>query len=170
MPKALSVFCVFFMLVGFVTFTAAIASGTDGVVDEGEAVEELIVPFTEFNGKQVKLVYKPTSNRVELRIEAGSTAFNDDELQFLADTVSKIVASRMLYKLGDSGYTVEFNGEYPIWGPHTLMSRRGIFQCLFFGENVVLDGKTFSVDGQEEEPYYSRYLIEVMQPPDRSVQ
>ena len=165
MLRMLYLLCV---LLPCIMATTAFADEIDDATDA--PVVEIMIPFTEHEGRQVSFIYNPVSHRVELRMEVGNCGICEDELQFLADIVSQIASSRAPYQLGDSDYTIDFGDKYPVWGPHRLLSRNGTYQCLFFGENASLSGMVFNVYGRGTMPSYSRYNIQVIQPPDRTVQ
>jgi len=125
-------------------------------LDSGRAVE-FTVPFAEFEGGIVEFVYDVKSTRAHLSVAVDSHVLHDDELQFLTDTVMRIVAAEGLYRLGDSGFFIDFKGRYPIWGPYTTLASCGAFVSLFFGERVSMSGNTFTVHGEPTRPPYSWY-------------
>ncbi|NQV11872.1 hypothetical protein HQ524_00765 [Candidatus Uhrbacteria bacterium] len=123
----------------------------------GEVRGDVTIQFTRYNNKDVELVYNANSGRVSLRVPSEGVLGNT-ELRFLVSLVQKIVdAGDAKFPLADTGYTIAFQGGYPLWGPTTSLLHDGTFQELMFGERVELTDRTFVVFGGDEPPPFSWY-------------
>lgn len=126
---------------------------------------EKIFPISTYEGRPIELVCNTETGGVVLRLSAArpEESYSNDLLPPLVDQVLNIVErGEEGFPLGDTGYTLKFMGEYPIWGPHVSMEGPGNGkQCLFFAE-----GATFSSEyqitayGRGTKPPYSMYYDE----------
>lgn len=123
------------------------------------SASEIIIPFESFRGEEVGLKYDLDTKRVSLRVQTRPGKEHAACLNFLVKEALKIIHAKGKIALGDSGFSVEFQSGFPIWGPYQGHGPSGEFEYLFFGEGGALDieKRTLTIQGRSEKPPYSRY-------------
>lgn len=123
------------------------------------AANEIIIPFESFRGEEVGLKYDLDTKQVSLRLRTRLGENHEVRLKFLTKEALKIIRAKGKIALGDSGFSIEFQSGFPIWGPHQSWGPSGEFECLLFGEQGTLDleKRTLTIQGQSTKPPYSWY-------------
>ena len=140
--------------VSFVLTVTVVCSLCFGAADY-DPQKEIVIPYTQFDGRQVELVYDGNFKSVTLR--AGLASYpppnKSPELEFLKSEVIRIKESKKV-QLGDSGYELIYKGGYPAWEPMSISNPPS--ECLTFAKGSLSD-KTITVRGEKKKPVYYPY-------------
>lgn len=117
--------------------------------------KEIVIPYTQFDGRPVELVYDGNFKSVTLRARLASypPPNRSPELEFLKSEVLRIKESKTV-QLGDSGYELIYKGGYPLWEPMSISDPPS--ECLTFAKGS-LSEKTITVRGEKKKPAYYPY-------------
>ena len=117
--------------------------------------KEIVIPYTQFDGRQVELVYDGNFKTVMLRARLASypPPNKSPELEFLKSEVLRIKEGKKI-QLGDSGYELIFKGGYPAWEPMSISNPPS--ECLTFAKGT-LSEKTITASGEKKKPAYYPY-------------
>jgi hypothetical protein len=117
--------------------------------------KEIVIPYTEFNGRQVELVYDGNFKSITLRVRLASfpPPNKSPEQEFLKNEVIRIKESKQI-QLGNSGYELLYKGGYPSWSPMAISDPPS--ECLTFATGSLSD-KTITARGEKKKPAHYPY-------------
>lgn len=123
--------------------------------EEYDPQKEIVIPYGEFKGQAVELVYDGNFKSITLRvrIENFPPPNRSPELEYLKQEVVRIKKEKKIM-VGDSGYELVYKGGYPSWDPMAINNPPA--ECLTFAEGTLSD-RTITAKGKRKRPAHYPY-------------
>jgi len=124
---------------------------------------EQVLQYATYKGMPVQL-YNSDGDLI-VRISVGEywgehwyKGYQDSALVYLMHEVERLTTGQKV-PLGTTGYTFQFTGGNPIWGPHmSVWGKKGTYSCISFAENATWKNKSITAAGSDRpitpEMYY----------------
>ncbi len=121
------------------------------------AGDEVVIFYGYFEQHPVEIVINQIhEGRVTLRLVGTWESMGDQadaaRTDFLKAEVARLKTGQVV-ELGN-GYAFQFEGGYPIWGPHQMLAKDLRYDCLTFAEGGLLTDKLIRARGTPEKGAY----------------
>jgi hypothetical protein len=117
----------------------------------GSAEDLIYNSSIQFQEKSIDVVFDTNSYRLSFRIiqESSIGAKEIVQMEMLVKQLTKEIGTKIA--LAD-GYSLIYDGGYPMWGPYSFHDTHNLFACLIFSEKVWMNGKEIHFRGESQKP------------------